>query len=175
MAPVSASIQIVQAIWNYIYRDSALRTFRLTLEATSGGRDFDISLSNESFPLGNDLPGIDESPAILVFPNDPLEIEGRTHKLYNESARFVVRIWIHPSTPDQAFRFHELVKYALLRGHEQRFVDATSPGLVAPIIDLVEMDPPGAMKRVTDEDDRAWFTADFGFNITRRFNLDSVS
>lgn len=175
MAPVSSIIQQLQAVWNAIYRDSALRAFRLSVNATTGGEDFDISLSTESFPLDNETPRLDESPAILVTPDDPVELEGKLHKLYDQSHGYRIRIWIYPETADQAFRFHDLVKYALLRGHEQRWVDHTSPALTFPVIQLSHMDPPGTMKQVTDKEDRLWWTADFNVRVTWRFNLDTVA
>ncbi len=173
--PSSSIIKTLQAIWNAIYRDSALRTFRLTVNSTTGGEDFDISLSTEKFPVGDEVPRLDESPAILVTPEDPIELEGHTHKNYQEKVGYRVRIWIHPATADQAFRFHELVKYALLRGHEQRWVDHTSPALDFPVVQTSELDPPGALKPVTDTQDRIWWRADFFIRVQHRFNLDTVT
>lgn len=174
--PSSSIIKTLQAIWNALYRDSALRAFRLTVNSTTGGNDFDISLSNESFPLGDEVPRQDESPAILVTPEDPWELAvNATHKNFEDRTRYRVRIWIYPDSADEAFRFHELVKYALLRGHEQRWVDHTSPALTFPNVQMSEIDPPGSIKALTDADERLWWRADFYITVQHRFNLDTVT
>lgn len=157
MPATSSYTQIIQAIWNSIRTYAPLVAFRAGLQPQTGGRDFDLSDSdNWTLPGGESgIPSLDESPAIAVLPSNISRVQGGSSKQWIASPVFSVVAWISTENIDQYHRFMQLILLALATGAEMQFVDFSSPALSFPNLTLTAFES-GETESLIDGTDQWW-------------------
>lgn len=127
----SGYVKLIQALWNALRTDSALSAYRLTLNPTSGGRDFDVSAYKGQIP--RDLPLQTETPGFFIWFSGTGPAHG-SNKQWIETIHVEINGGHWTENYDEIARLLELTKEALMRKGVLHFADGTSPSLSFPSI-----------------------------------------